>query len=394
MNRSSLRLVGLTDEFIRSLTQRVHAHWVNKTTDQAPDVMRQTVDAYLDEGRWRREVDHVFKRLPLALCLSQELPGPNSYKAMDAMDVPVLLTRGADGAVRAFLNVCRHRGAEVCPAGSGVSRRFTCPYHAWVYDPAGDLVGMFGASTFGDVDRDQLGLTALPCAERAGFVWVCLTPGTLVDIDEFLGEFAASVADLELDGWHVFEQRVLDGPGWKVAWDGYLEGYHQEALHPTTVGATTVGNLMVVDTFGPHQRIVFARKTIADLEGVPEADWPLGRDIRIIHSAFPNLSISGVLDDHCLVSQVFPGPTLDRSRTLQTVLCRRAPSTAAETAAAEHFSAMVLKAVRDEDYWVGFTIQSGLRSGANDDFVFGRNELTLQHYHRSVAHYAGESVGA
>jgi phenylpropionate dioxygenase-like ring-hydroxylating dioxygenase large terminal subunit len=386
--------MGSDDELMRSLTRRAYRHWVDKTTDQAPDVMHQGVDAYLDEARWAREVDRIFKRLPLALCLSQELPAPNTYRALDVMGVPVMLTRGSDGAVRSFLNVCKHRGAVLRGQGAGTARRFACPYHAWVYDPAGDLVGMFGASTFGDVDRAELALTPLPCAERAGFVWVVLSPGTVVDIDDFLGDFAPSVENLGLDGWHVFEQRELDGPGWKVAWDGYLEGYHQEALHPTTVGATTVANLMVVDTFGPHQRIVFARKTIAGLVGVPEADWPIGRDIRVIHSAFPNLSISGVQDDHCLVSQVYPGPTVDSTRTVQTVLCRRRPETEDDVAAAERFSAMVLQAVRDEDYWVGSTIQGALRSGANHHFVFGRNELTLQHYHRAVARFAGESVTA
>jgi phenylpropionate dioxygenase-like ring-hydroxylating dioxygenase large terminal subunit len=380
--------VGPSDDLIRSLTRRIHDHWLAKTTDQAPDVMRQSVGAYLDADRWQREVDAIFRRLPLALALSSELPEPNSYKAMDVMGVPVLLTRGSDGAARTFLNVCRHRGAPLCETGHGQRRRFTCPYHAWVYDPSGDLVGMFGADTFGDVKREDLALTPLACAERAGFVWVCLTPGVVVDIDDFLGDFAGLVSDLGLDGWHIFDQREITGPGWKVAWDGYLEGYHQQALHPNTVGLTTVANLMAVDTFGPHQRIVFARKSIADLDGVPESEWPLGRDIRLIHSAFPNLSISGILGDHCLVSQVFPGPTVDRTRTVQTVLCQRAPSTPEETAAAESFSAMVLQAVQDEDYWVGFQIQDAMACGANDSFVFGRNELTLQHYHRAVAEHA------
>ena len=179
------------------------------------------------------------------------------------------------------------------------------------------------------------------------------------------------------------------GPGWKVAWDGYLEGYHQQALHPQTVGLTTVPNLMAVDTFGPHQRIVFARKSIAELDHVPESEWPWGRDIRLIHSAFPNLSVSGILGDHCLVSQLYPGPTVDRSRTIQTVLCSRQPESPDEIEAAERFSAMVLQAVRDEDYWVGFQIQDALASGANSAFVFGRNEPTLQHYHRAVGSFAG-----
>lgn len=381
-----------TDDAIRDLTRRVFDLWQDNTTDLAPEVMRQSVDAYLDQPRFEYEVERIFKHLPLALAFSSELPAPDTYKAMDVMGVPVLLTRGPDGAARAFLNVCRHRGSPLCEAGSGSAQRLTCPYHAWSYDTAGDLVGMFGAHTFGDVDRDHLALTPLACAEKAGFVFACLTPGTTFDIDTFLGDFAPYVAALDLDQWHIFEQRTLDGPGWKVAWDGYLEGYHQERLHPKTVGLNTIGNLMAHDTWGPHQRIVFGRKSLPKLVDQPEEEWDLDEHIRLIHSIFPNVSISGILGDHCLVSQLFPGPTVDTSLTIQTVLCRHDPSIDEERQMAEQFSALVLQAVRDEDYWVGFQIQNALKSGATSEVLFGRNEPSLQHYHHAVERYAELSV--
>ncbi len=385
--------MAYTDDAIRDLTRRVFGLWQDNTTDLAPDVMRQSVDAYLDQERFEYEVERIFKHLPLALALSSELPAPDTYKAMDVMGVPVLLTRGADGAARAFLNVCRHRGSPLCEAGSaGSAQRLSCPYHAWSYDTAGDLVGMFGAHTFGDVDRDHLSLTPLACAEKAGFVFACLTPGITFDIDAFLGDFTPYVAALDLDQWHIFEQRTLDGPGWKVAWDGYLEGYHQERLHPKTVGLNTIGNLMAHDTWGPHQRIVFGRKSLPKLVGQPEEEWDLDEHIRLIHSIFPNVSISGILGDYCLLSQLFPGPTVDTSLTIQTVLCRHEPSTDEERETAKQFSALVLQAVRDEDYWVGFQIQNALKSGATAEVLFGRNEPSLQHYHHAVERYAELSV--
>ncbi|MDE0614989.1 MAG: aromatic ring-hydroxylating dioxygenase subunit alpha [bacterium] len=384
--------MAYTDDAIRDLTRRVFDLWQDNTTDLAPDVMRQSVDAYLDQPRFEYEVERIFKHLPLALAISSELPAPDTYKAMDVMGVPLLLTRGADGAARTFLNVCRHRGSPLCEPGSGSAQRLTCPYHAWSYDTAGDLVGMFGAHTFGDVDRDHLALTPLACAEKAGFVFACLTPGVTFDIDTFLGDFAPYVAALELDQWHIFEQRILDGPGWKVAWDGYLEGYHQERLHPKTVGLNTIGNLMAHDTWGPHQRIVFGRKSLPKLVDQPEEEWDLDEHIRLIHSIFPNVSISGILGDYCLLSQLFPGPTVDTSLTIQTVLCRHEPTTEEEQKVAEQFSALVLQAVRDEDYWVGFQIQNALKSGATSEVLFGRNEPSLQHYHHAVERYAELSV--
>ena len=351
------------------------------------------VEAYLNPERYEHEVNQIFRRLPLALALSLELPEPHSYVALDVMGTPVLLARGGDGVARAFLNVCRHRGATVCALGEGTTRRFTCPYHGWNWDSSGQLTGVFGAHVFGDIDKDAYGLTPLHCAERSGLVWVSLDPDQAFDIDDWLGDFAAELDTLDLGNWHILDKRDLVGsPGWKVAWDGYLESYHHKFVHPDTVGKQTVSNLLLHDTYGPHQRIVFARREIAEIAGTPEAEWvDPGSYIRQIHSGFPNLSISGILGDHALVSQLYPGPTPDVTVTRQTVLAATKPNTPEEQAASDAFSEMTLVAVRDEDYAIGKTIQAGLASGANESFLFGRNEIALQHYHTYVAHFAGAS---
>ncbi|MSQ69230.1 MAG: aromatic ring-hydroxylating dioxygenase subunit alpha [Gammaproteobacteria bacterium] len=373
-----------TPEEMHTLTQRALAHFIAGTTDQAPAIMANPITAYTDPVRYRREVDGLFRHLPLALALSIELPQAHTYRAMQVLGVPVLLLRGGDGEVRAFLNVCRHRGARLCEPGAGSARVITCPYHAWSYDDRGSLVSRYGAPTFGDLDHATRGLTPLACAERAGLVWVCLTPGETPDVDAWLGDFAAELGTLQLDRWAIFEQRELPGPGWKVAIDGYLEAYHHNCLHGKTVGQLTVGNLLVQDTYGPHQRLTFGRRSLRELQAAPTLPGAPGQHIRLIHSGFPNLSISGILGDHCLVSQLFPGPTPDTTITRQTVLVHAPPTTPAARAASELFSAMVLQAVRDEDYPVGLGIQAGIGSGANEAFLYGRNEPAVQHYHRTV----------
>lgn len=374
-----------------ALARRAVAHMSARSTDQAESTMALPVEAYLDPDRFRHEVDRIFRRLPLALALSLELPAPRSYRAMTVMGSPIILVRGEDGVARAFVNACRHRGAPVCAEGAGKVERFNCPYHAWSYNDRGELVAMYGQSTFGDVDRKGLGLTALPCAERAGLIWVALTPGATFDIDAWLGGFAEELETLHLDRWHIYEQRDIEGPGWKVTWDGYLEAYHHNTLHANTVGKYTIGNLMLQDCYGPHQRIVFGRRSLKELAETPESEWEPEKHIRLIHSGFPNLSISGVLGDHCMVSQVFPGETPDRTITRQTVLSAKEPKTEEERKATETFSAMVLQAVRDEDYDIGFKIQKGLAAGGNTEFVFGRNEPALQHYHRWVERLSADA---
>lgn len=371
-----------------ALVRRALAHFRARTTDEAETVMEQDTAAYTDPERYAREVDRIFRSLPLALALSIELPKPGSWRAMNVAGVPVLLTRDEEGRANAFLNACRHRGALICEAGRGEAARLSCPYHAWSYDLAGRLVGIYAENTFGAVDKARLSLHRLPCEERAGLVFVALRPEARFDIDEWLGDFRAELDGLELGGWHIYAQREFEGPGWKVAWDGYLEAYHHNPVHGATVGRYTIGNLLLQDVYGPHQRITFARRSLKDIEHVPPEEWEPDAHIRKIHSLFPNLSISGILGDHALVSQLFPGPTPFSTVTRQTVLCARMPETDEEKAATEAFSRIVEQAVVEEDYKVGFTIQEGLIGGANKTFLYGRNEPAIQHYHRTVARFA------
>ena len=95
---------------------------------------------------------------------------------------------------------------------------------------------------------------------------------------------------------------------------------------------------------------------------------------------FPNLSISAILGDQCLVGFIYPGKTSTTTVTRQLILSAGAPTTEDERAAVETFSQMTLQAVRDEDYALVATVQGGLGSGANDSFLVGRNEPAVQHY--------------
>ncbi len=379
------------DELL-ALTRRALAHQRAGTTDQAAATLRIPVAAYADPVRYAREVERIFRHLPLALALSIELPNPGDWRAMHVLETPVLIVRGDDGVARAFLNVCRHRGARICAPGRGHAPVLRCPYHSWLYDTRGALTRRTAADSFGALDHATHGLTPLACAERAGLVFVQLTPGETFDCDAWLGDFAGELETLALHSWTLHEQRELPGPGWKMTMDGYLEAYHHDSLHGRTVGVHTIGNLLVLDTYGPHQRLTFGRKTLASLAGQPESAWDAAAHIRLIHNCFPNVSISGILGDHCLVSQVFPGPTPASTVTRQSVLVAKPPASPEERAATEAFSAMTLQAVRDEDYATVGTIHEGLHTGANDAFVLGRNEPAVQNYHRAIARFMGDDA--
>ncbi|MUH46417.1 MAG: Rieske 2Fe-2S domain-containing protein, partial [Actinobacteria bacterium] len=180
-------LDGAAREEAMGMMRRLVAHTRNKTTDQAESTFEEPVDNYLDEELFAAEIELIFKRIPLPLALSCELPAKNSYKAIEVVGVPVVMTRDSKGVVHAMLNVCRHRGALICQEGTGTSRALTCPYHAWSYGLDGNLNGIYGEHTFGEFDKSSRGLITLPVVEKAGIIFVCLTPGLEIDIDSWLG---------------------------------------------------------------------------------------------------------------------------------------------------------------------------------------------------------------
>jgi hypothetical protein len=205
-----------------------------------------------------------------------------------------------------------------------------------------------------------------------------------MDIDDWLGDYAAELATMELDRWHVYSTRELESPAWKVAFDGYLEGYHFAILHKDTIYKDNMSNLMAVDAYGPHQRVMFAKHTLPTLRQQPEEAWEPTDHIGPVHTIFPSLSLAGAWRDTALVSQLFPGPTPDRSRTVQTFITRQPVVTEDDRRRVEQPVDFLFTVVRDEDYATGLGITRALTGGANTEFIFGRNEPSLHHFHQWV----------
>ena len=367
-----------------SIARRLLNHNLNGSTDQADNVMVKPVSDYTNGDLIKSEISKIFYDHPVPIALSPELKKNNSYKATKAIDTPVLVTRDKDGIVRAFINICKHRGAPVCPEGSGTKSKFNCMYHGWMYDNTGQLINIFKSDTFGDVDTSKIKLTELFCEERAGFIWVCLNPDIKYNLDEWMSGFDKELDDIDLKNWHLFRSIKLSGPRWKICWDGYLDGYHHHMVHPKTVGKNTIVNLIAHDTFGPHQRFAFGLKNINELSDIEEKDWEPENHLRLIHSVFPNSSISAIQNQHCLVSIVFPTPDLQGTITSQYILCLKEPKTNQEIKEAEEFAKLALVSIEDEDYPMNFMIQDSIDSKANTEFMFGKNEPIQQHYHNWI----------
>jgi phenylpropionate dioxygenase-like ring-hydroxylating dioxygenase large terminal subunit len=361
----------------------------NHKTHQTDKTMRIPARSYTDSDQWRAEMELVFKRVPLMLAFTAEMRNPGDYKAMDAAGMPVLISRDKAGKVRAFLNVCAHRGAPVANEGHGNCPRFTCKYHGWTYGQDGKLIGISEAATFGEIDKSEHGLRELPCEERAGMIFVCLTPNAPMDLDKFYRGFLEDYEALDFANWSYLGSRVIEGANWKIAFDGYLEGYHFASLHPETIAPRTPSNCMHYEGFGPNIRIGFPQRRIVDtLPPIPREDWgnQENNGFDFVRIFFPNVS-AFIAPEITQIAQLFPGPTPGQNRTVLNYLRREAPRDEEDKAALEGMADFFRDVTFKEDYLIGLEVQKGIESGAHDELVFGRNERGNQFFHEWLNWY-------
>ena len=356
------------------------AHARAGTIDQAQAIHKEPARHYFDRERWRLEMERVFKRVPLMLATTAELPNPGDYKAMDAVDTPVLVSRGQDGAVRAFVNMCRHRGSQIMPAGTGNAKRFTCPYHAWSYDQGGALIGVYSEKDFGTVDRSCYSLIELPAAERAGLIWVHLNPDAALDIDLFLSGYDDILQHFDFANWHFFESRVVEGPNWKIAYDGYLDLYHLPILHKNSFGPDML-NQALYYAWGPHQRVSSPDQSLAQYDDIEDAATT--HLMSGVWTIFPHVSIAGFDGGGrgVMISQLFPGATPQESYTVQNYLMEKPPADEEVTKQAHEQFKFLEYVVKEEDYATGLRQQKALLTGNMPHVMFGRNEGGGQRFH-------------
>jgi carnitine monooxygenase subunit len=361
------------------LTRRALKLARDKTTDLAPSQHIVAAQDYTSADRHERDVEMVAAS-PQLVGYTSELPTPGSYCTKTVLGRQVLMTRGTDGSVKAFHNVCLHR-QSVMATGCGSARRLACQYHSWTYDLDGRLVGVPGREGFPEIDTGSARLAELPAAEYAGFLWVSLEANTTLDVAAHLGTLAGELQSWGMDRWTPVGERVLDTPiNWKLAVDTFAENYHFATVHRRSFATFSASNCAVFDSFGPHHRLVFPLKSIIELDDIPEQEWEPLRYVSVIYGLFPNIVLS-VTPANGELFRVYPATSPGRSITVHQ---NATPMDMADEQVAESARAtfeFAHGAVRDEDYALVTQLQANLESGARDTLVFGRNEPALTHRH-------------
>lgn len=356
------------------------AHLEHATTDSAAAPAPQPARAYGDPVLHDREVQALFRKLPVAIGHVSQLAKPGDFITHDASGVPLLVARGDDGAIHAFLNICRHRGTRVEGAPCGTKKAFTCPYHAWSYAFDGRLIHIPHERGFaGTGARD---LVRVPVAVIAGLVFVAPSPDAPA-ISDWLGPLAADLEGFGLATSHVYAPVHMEKSlGWKLAIDVFLESYHLQSAHRSTIYPMFFDNVGLVDPSGPHLRNVFPKRSIRGLQTAPEATWELRAHANVLFHLFPN-SLVLVEPDHAAILHLWP---VSRSRTLLTAytLVPELPSTDKARSYWDKNNAILYEAI-DEDFAMGESIQRGIDSRATPDLVFGAFEHALTYFHDQVA---------
>lgn len=346
------------------------------------------ISAYGDEERFKLEREHLFGAQPRLVGLSCQLREAGDYLVDDASGTSILVVRAEDGQLRAFLNYCRHRGARVA-SGCGRAKTFACRYHGWSYDGAGRLVGLPDAYGFPDLDRAERGLRSLPVAEKYGMVWVAPRVGATFDLDETLGALGPELGNYQLQDYHYYESRPLRyRMNWKIAVDTFGESYHFKTLHPNTVGPILHHNLSFFEPFGPHHRKTFVRKTIEELRGKPESEWDLIPQAATVYVLFPG-DVLTIQNDHVDVFRIYPGATVGECSMVMDFYI---PEPAKTESAKRHWTKnvdLLLATVETEDFPTGESIQEGIASSLGGDFLYGRFEPALAHFHEQVRRAIG-----
>ncbi|MGW0947604.1 aromatic ring-hydroxylating oxygenase subunit alpha [Streptomyces sp. NPDC002623] len=220
---------------------------------------------------YERERDAIFRRTWLNVGRVEQVPRKGSYftKELDAARASVIVVRGTDDKVRAFHNVCRHRGNKLVwddfprAETKGNCRAFTCKYHAWRYDLEGKLSFVQQESEFFGLDKSSYGLLPVHTEIWEGFIFVNLDPDNTTSLKDYLGKFGAGIEGYPFDKLtQVHKYRAEIGSNWKLFIDAFAEFYHAPILHSGQYVAEEAAKIkkygyeaLHYDIDGPHSMV-------------------------------------------------------------------------------------------------------------------------------------------
>ena len=194
--------------------------------------------AYTSEAVLERELSQIFRKEWVCVGRADMLKDPGDYLTYDLAGEPVLVIRGADGALRAMSNVCLHRMSTLLE-GQGNTRSIVCPYHAWTYNLDGALRGAPAMAENAEFRREDYCLPQIRCVDWLGWIMICLDPET-PDPHDHYADVTAMIGDFDMARYtNLFHETHVWDTNWKVLAENFMESYHLPVCHAGTVGGVS-----------------------------------------------------------------------------------------------------------------------------------------------------------
>lgn len=357
---------------------------------QSPPALAHALPAwvYNNAELTRLELERVLKPSWQIVCHVNSIPKAGDFETFDLGGESIFVLRDRDGSIRAFHNVCRHRGARLLDGSGNCPVTITCPYHGWTYRHDGGLIGMPVRESFPGLDRGAHGLRAVRVDVALSFVWVCLagdpppvakTWGHLADeLLPYRFQDMVPLSPITEESWPV---------DWKIAMDNYLESYHVPIGHPGLYR-------MFTPDYEDQTGVPGVARGLSWMRDKDSPRWSEGRYQRLIgeaathlpeelrrcwrfYSALPNLGID-VFPDQMDFFQVLPnGP----GRCLIRGAVFGLPDERREMRAARYLSSRINTQVNNEDRWLCGRVQRGLASGSYRPGPLSQLEKWMLEFH-------------
>jgi phenylpropionate dioxygenase-like ring-hydroxylating dioxygenase large terminal subunit len=375
------------------LLSRAAAHLEAGTTDLSPRCLRVPAAHYTNASQLEREIEQLFRKQPLLVGLTPDVPSPGSFMTHEALDTALLIVRDDDNTVRAFINACRHRGTRIAE-GRGTKRTFSCPFHAWNFSREGRLISR--PNSCGGFDSTGAEFDALlerPCVEVAGMIFVLLDgDGIETKVQRLIGGIADEIGDYAIGEKIYFDGRQTERPcNYKFIVDGFAESYHLGSLHKATIAPYYYTHPSLSDRFGPVARMIGVRSSIDKEWTNIESERRFTKHGTIQYLIPPNIVLTHQVD-HIQLWQIYPVDGDPNRCRVSFSLYWPAPLDEAARKKSQFNIDVLWQVTNEEDFPQSVNIHRNLASGAIPELVFGRNEPSLIHYHRQIAAAIGSDL--
>lgn len=195
-------------------------------------------EAYYTEGAFAFERENIFRKRWMAAGFASALPEPGSALPFQFAGWELVFVRGADGAIRCFHNICKHRGTKVVME-AGTFRTLSCPWHAWTYGLDGKLratpnIGGQGVHTIVELDKETHGLSEVRCAQWMDLLFIDIG-GQAEPFESYIAPLVDALSEFDLSGLKLGAAggNFVVKSNWKIVIESGIEGYHLPVIHPT-----------------------------------------------------------------------------------------------------------------------------------------------------------------